>query len=144
MQQNQPNPALTPGHPVFEPKLSGPSEAPNAPSELETQDRCSSIFRIDRRREARRGVDGPAVAVFSSGHDAARLFPVDLIDASPHGVGVLSPTAVELGATVCLYPSDVAGRPSMDTRRIGLVVRCVPKAEGYVLGVRCAAARVAA
>jgi hypothetical protein len=102
------------------------------------------IFKLDRRREARQTVVGNAMAAFSTGHDPVRLVPVDLLDGSAHGVGVLSPVPVEMGTTLCLYPSTAADQPNLDARRIGLVVRCEPKPEGYVIGVRCAAAKAAA
>lgn len=102
------------------------------------------VFKLDRRREARQSVGGVAMAASSAGHDPVRLTPVDLLDASHHGVGVLSPVPVEPGTTLCLYPNSPSNQPNLDTRRIGLVVRCVPRAEGYIVGVRCAAAKAAA
>ncbi len=102
------------------------------------------IFKLDRRRETRLPVEGNAMAAFSSGHEPVRLTPVDLLDASDHGIGVLSPVPVEEGSTLCLYPTTGVNQPNLDSRRIGLVVRCEPKPEGYIIGVRCAASRIAA
>lgn len=102
------------------------------------------VYKLDRRRETRGNIAGTAMAAFASGHDPVRLSAVDLLDASPHGMGVLSPVPVEPGTTLCLYPTVAAGQPNIDVRRIGMVVRCEARAEGYIIGVRCAAAKIAA
>jgi len=94
---------------------------------------------FDRRRTPRRTVCGGAMAVFASGHGAGTVARVELVDASWNGLGLVSPVAVEPGASVSVLPEH-----AMSPRQTGIVVRCDKTDTGYRLGLQCRIQRAAA
>ncbi len=101
-------------------------------------------IRLERRRVPRYETRGSAVADFGSGPDGHIIAGVELLDSSASGLGLLSPTPVEIGRRVRIYlgHSPVPGRS-------GRVARCLDVRtatgvhKGYRIGLDTGLARAA-
>ncbi|MCL4741571.1 MAG: hypothetical protein KJZ54_05135 [Phycisphaerales bacterium] len=86
---------------------------------------------LNRRTADRAPALGEAIATFTGPHGFAALARVRLRDASPQGLGVRSPLAVEPGAIATLTPVQPGG-----AAHSAIVVRCTGRAGAYHLGLR--------
>ena len=86
---------------------------------------------FNRRTADRTPARGEAIATFTGPHGFAALARVRLRDASPTGIGVRSPLAVQPGAVATLTPVQPGG-----TSQSAIVVRCTGRAGAYHLGLR--------
>lgn len=95
-------------------------------------------FRFERRRWTRHGVRGTAMASVAAGVDPARVMPVELLDSSRGGLGVLAGEPVPVGASFALH------RPGSPLPvLVGEVARCEQTSEGYRIGIWAEAAMAA-
>jgi hypothetical protein len=95
-------------------------------------------FRFERRVEGRQESSGEAMAAFYDEDGALSLTRVTLVDESVHGLGLVSPVAVEPGVRFGLH---ARGRVLAHTT--GVVARCSPKGEVWSVGLRCDPRRAA-
>ncbi len=93
----------------------------------------------DRRRSPRRPASGWAMIAFTSDHAPGRLVPVDLVDESPIGVGVISRQRVDVGDRFELFRGSTPW-PANN----GRVVRCEACEGGYFIGLALQVRAVAA
>jgi hypothetical protein len=92
----------------------------------------------NRRECVRHAAQGSAVAITNLA-ERRIVTTTQLIDASPSGLGLISPMELPIGANIRLHfnNSEIAGRS-------GTVVRCHPAEGGYRVGVFCDACVCAA
>lgn len=85
----------------------------------------------NRRECARYPAEGSAIAIANIAHRRL-VTTTDLVDASPSGLGLLSPMELPIGANVQLHfnNSELPGRS-------GTVVRCHQVEDGYRVGIFC-------
>lgn len=86
----------------------------------------------DRRAECRRAAEGTALATIRESGRPARLTPIEVLDASEHGLGIRVDAPASAGAEVRVYfhSGVVPGRT-------GVVARCEPDGEAWRVGIRC-------
>ncbi len=89
-------------------------------------------WRPERRHESRQRAEGRAIVTIRERGRMPMLAPVELLDASEHGVGILSEKPAMPGARVRLYFHG-----QVTPGRTGVVARCEPEGDAWRLGVRC-------
>ncbi len=104
-----------------------------------TDARPSLTLPEDRRRAPRRPVTGWAMIAFTTENAPGRLVPVDLVDESPIGVGVMSRQAVEVGSRFELFRGSTPWPANT-----GRVVRCEACEGGFFIGLALQVRAVAA
>ena len=96
-------------------------------------------FRFERRAEGREGISAEAMAAFYDEDGALSLTRVRLVDESVHGLGLVSPVAVEAGVRFSLH-----ARGTTLAHTTGVVARCEARGEEWSVGLRCDPVRKAA
>ena len=89
-------------------------------------------LKLERRDGNRRPQRGSAMAAFYDEDGALSLTRVELLDASPRGMGMRCPVEVAPGVRFCLYSGTM---PLPHTT--GVVARCVAEGEEFRVGLRC-------
>ncbi len=89
-------------------------------------------WKPERRLESRQPAGGRAIVTIREQGQMPILAPVELLDASEHGVGIRSEKPAMPGAAVRLYFHG-----EVMPGRTGVVARCDRDGEGWRLGVRC-------
>jgi len=88
--------------------------------------------RPERRVETRRRTGGQAIVTIREEGAMPILTPVELLDASTHGLGIRSEKPALPGARVRLYFHG-----EVMPGRTGVVARCDRDGDAWRLGVRC-------
>jgi len=98
------------------------------------QEQEQDPLRLDRRKSVRRRLTSNATALVFGRSDAGpRLMPVETLNISDSGVGVIAEAPLRLGVEVRLFFPPHGGEPGFELR--GWVTRCMPREGRYHIGL---------
>src|SRR5690606_12125760 len=86
-------------------------------------------YTFERRRHRRQATRGTARAVYTDGRGRAGLTPIEMVDASPAGVGLRARCRIQPGMLVTIFH----GSGQMWTE--GKAVRCTQEGDRYRIGL---------
>jgi len=86
----------------------------------------------DRRRSPRTPVCERALIAVQSEDSYQKLLGVEVLDISGEGFGLFASEHVDIGRTCTIFGDDTSPR-----RIEGVVTRCSPCQDGFIVGVTC-------